>query len=161
MHQNLKKFKKEEVVKVEVPSVKKDSLSKSDLLEKEVVEIQAGKNNLLYMIVHLERMKVEFGVSYEEMLTLLYLKELGVFRLRIYVLDKWISLTKFEESGIITQDYYHRSKTLFKLTDKGNTIIDAFMKYFNTPDAFLLDNRETDIDVASKMKSVLSKIYEE
>lgn len=159
---NIKNFDPHKETPVDIPSIKVDNkdkyVDKPVMVKKEIV-VEGSKSNLPYTLFHLQKLKQEFGISYEDFLVLIYLQELSIFSLRIQVLDRRIDYGSFLKEGFIEQDYTQSNKNLYRVSDVGNFIIKSFVAMQKDSDAFISENRKTSLDVDSTVSSALSGYF--
>lgn len=114
-----------------------------------------------YLLFCLEILMEKYVLDYDEVLIFLYLHELGLFELKIKILERKINLGIYLRLGYICENYSHRKQKLYKLTDKGIGVITEFYKIMNNRDSFISANRKTEIALKSKVKAVLGDYFQE
>lgn len=144
--------------KVVVKELSKKGLTKDSLFDKKEPVIFANENSLSYIIFHIEYVSEKYSLSYEKLLMLLYLKELQMFSMDFKIHSRNIRLHEYLASGLIIKDYINEKK-IYRLSSKGLNIIKDFNVSFKNNNALLLKNRVTDIDLNSRVASVLSSMF--
>lgn len=137
----------------------KNALTKEELFKEDEVVIVGSGRKEAYLIFALHEVASKFDTDINVLLILLYLKELGIFNLRISVLTRIYRIGDYEKKGFIRVDYSKGGKKLYRLSDKGLKIVDALYAKLNDNSAYLSSNRHTDIDLESRMKSVISGFF--
>ena len=124
-------------------------------------KISIGSQNIKssYLIFHLENISVKENISYEKILIILYLHELGLFTLGINISGRNFYLKDIMNLGYIVQDYTHKGNKLFKLTQIGIDVVNDFNKRLKDNSSLIAKNRETDVDLDSQVKSALDSYY--
>lgn len=142
-----------------IRSVKKDSLTSEVLFDKKTLVVESDKLNTAYTIFSLQRLTNKYGLDYDWLLVIIYLKELNIFEFTIMVLDRKIKLDYLFRAEYIVEDYSNNNKKLFKLTDKSIRIVKEFYNLLSNTSLFISENRKTELDVESKVKSVLGNYF--
>ena len=136
----------------------KKSLKNEDLfVENNIVVESLG--GFQYMIFCYQEIYNMYGLSAEEVLIILYLKDLWLFGLQINVVSRKYQLGSFLKRGFIVVDYTYNNKELYRLSDKGNGVINEFNNLLKNSKSYISENRETDLSQESKMNSVLDKFF--
>lgn len=144
---------KESDVPLEKTNAKKKVLKSIDLFSETEFIVKSG-NSLWQLIFCFEKMKSK--VDIETLLMLMYLQNLYLFPLRIVVNDKKHNIKSYIQREFIKIDYSNNDG-FYKLTEYSKSLIDDFNKFFLEKDVFLNKNRVTDIDLDSKLNSILSR----
>ena len=157
--QRIKKIDIDNEESIEIKKVVKNSLTNEVIFDKKKLIVESDNLNTAYTIFSLQNLTDKYSLDYDRLLIILYLKELNLFSLRIKVLDRSILLRSFIPSGFIVEDYSNNNKKLFKLTDKSIRIVKEFYDSLSNNSSFLSKNREAELDVDSKVKSVLGDYF--
>ncbi len=125
-------------------------------------KISIGSQNIKssYLIFHLEDISVKEAISYEKILMILYLHELGLFTLRINISGREFYLIEIMNLGYIVQDYSHKGNKLYKLTKEGIDIVNDFNDRLKDNSPLIAKNRETDADLDRQVKSALDDYFD-
>jgi hypothetical protein len=142
-----------------IRSVKKVSLTSEVLFDKKTLVVESDKLNTAYTIFSLQKLTVKYGLDYDWLLVLIYLKELNLFEFTVMVIDRKIKLDYLLIAEYIVEDYSNNNTKLFKLTDKSISIVKEFYNSLSNTSLFISKNRKTELDVESKVKSVLGNYF--
>lgn len=157
---NIKNFDPDTETPVDIPSINVDkSANKAVFLNKDII-VEGSKSGLPYTLFHLQKLKQDFGISYEDFFILIYLQELSIFSLRIQVLDRRFDYGSFLKEGYIDRDYTDPKKNLYKVSEVGLFIIKRFIYMQKNSDAFMSENRQTSLDVDTTVSSALSGYFD-
>lgn len=121
--------------------------------------IEANKISTSYSLFALEVLSDKYYIEYEDILVILYLYELGLFELKINVLQKKINLKHLLSNDFIVMDYNCQGKELYKLTKKSFSIVKEFNELINNVGSFLTHNRKAELDLKNKVTSVLDSYF--
>lgn len=135
-----------------------EGLTKHSLFDKKEPVIFANENHLSYLIFYIEYISEKHSISYEKLLMLLYLKELQLFPMDFKIHNRSVRLPEYLASGLIVADSLNNKK-VYKLSNKSLDIIKQFGVSFNDNNSLLLKNRVTDVDLDSKVASVLTGMF--
>ena len=156
---NIKKFNTSQEKPIEIKGLVKNGITKEMVFSQSKIVVSDENLKMSYIVFVLQKMSLEYNLSYENILLLVYLKELGLFRLQLDLLDKKPQIGHFENKGFIEQDYSIRGKTLYKLTSEGLCFVQEFYSLMSSPDPFLSFNREVDTGLDKNMKSFLDGYF--
>lgn len=146
-----------EVIKVDL-DIERKPISK-DIISESIKTVDTDVTGISFILFHLEFISSKYDISYEYVIILLYLYDLKIFTMTIEVHERQIALYQYVVNDLITDDYSVNNNKLYKLTDKGNGIVEEFRKVMKNDKSVMLKNRNTDIDLDSKAKSVLSSFF--
>ena len=144
---------------VKIGNIKKESLSETELFKQKEIIVNTDKLSPLYTIFYLEELSEKYLLTYEEILTMLYLYELGLFKLTVKVIHANIYVSNYLKLGYIVKDFKHKRIQLYKLSDKGFNVVNDFFKLSENRNSYLSYNRQTGVDTEGKLKSTLSNYF--
>jgi len=110
---------------------------------------------LSYLPFVYQEIYTKFGMSTDDVNLIIYLNELSLFSLKLMVIDKEVSLKDFYQREYVVSDFIKNNIQLYRLSDKSKIILKEFNYLLKSNDKFIKYNRQTDIDLETKMKSVL------
>lgn len=148
---------KKELVKIN-PEVKRKGFN--DIFEEEsLIKQTADQNFVPYLFLHLQKFCEEENVTIKEVFLLLYLNELGIFNHRINLIEGEFQVGYISEKGFIETDFTYKRTNYWCLSDKGKKVVERFYKQLKSNDSLLTLNRQTEVDVESKLKATLSALF--
>lgn len=124
-----------------------------------LVDQIATKNVFPYLFLHLTKFCEEEKLTFKQVLLLLYLNELQIFNHKINLIDGEYQVTKISEYGFIETDFTYKKTNYWCLSDKGKNVVKRFYDQIGTNNSLLVMNRQTEMDVESKVKSTLSTLF--
>ncbi len=143
-------------IPIDIKFLKKKSLSNTVLFEQKEIIVESSKISSLYTIFSLEYISEKFLLTYEEILIMLYLYELGLFKLKITIINESFNVSNFIGLGYIVEDYSYKKTKLYKLSEKGINIVAEYLYHSKNNDTYISCNRQIGVDLDSKVKSTLS-----
>ncbi|MFK5981438.1 MAG: hypothetical protein QM499_00875 [Flavobacteriaceae bacterium] len=155
-------IKKIDVSKEEPISFVRKKIRSSDFVEppkKEISDFNIDKFNIASLLFNLQDACNKYGIRYENVIVLIYLNELSVFRFDIKVLDRSIKLVEYLALGFIVTDFTAKKKNYYRITKYGKEIADYFYSTLNNSANYIKENRVLELDAKAKMKSVLADYY--
>lgn len=156
---NHKKIDVNSETPVEIKTTKKVGLiSEITSIQKDIV-VQSKKTNTSFMIFAFQKIQEKYGIDYDTILMLTYLSELSLFSIRLKIQSRGVYLLNYIDLGLIQKDYSVKNRSVYRLTPKSEKIVSEFVELVDNPDDVLEKNREVDLDVDTKVSSVLSKYF--
>jgi len=151
---NVKGFDSEKSVVVDFTRVTKKKKSRKE----ELVVSEVSKKSIPYIIFSFQHISNKYNIDYKKIAFLLYLHELKYFKNSLIVSEKKMILGELISLGFVHIEYSVKNN-IYSLTETGRNIVVDFYEYENDRSTFYLENRQTDIDVESKVKSVLKNLF--
>jgi len=137
----------------------KKALTRKQVFNKEEIVMKSTDVKTSYLIFQLQEIKEKYKISYEKILVLLYLQELGLFSDPIKVFGEKIKLAEFIHAGYMAESFNNKSTVLYKLTDRGVGIVLEFNSLVDNNEGNIMKNRSTDLSLEAKTKGVLADFY--
>lgn len=128
-------------------------------LEDDKIVIKAGISPYSYMIFALETIGKNNFIVYEDILLMLYLYELGLFKYTINILGGRYTLRDLLNNEYVARDYSNKSNDLYKLTKKGLSIVNEVNEILSDKNRFISDNRQADLDLESDVSKTLEDYF--
>lgn len=128
-------------------------------ITKEVVAFNEDKFDIASILFNLQDTCNKYGITYDNVLVLIYLNELCVFRYTIYILDRRIDLKEYRSLGFIAEDFEVKRHNYYRITNRGKEIAEYFFSTLNNSSGVIGENRVLELDARAKMKSVLENHY--
>ncbi len=145
---------------IEIENVDKHCLTNEVLFNKKKIVVESDNLKTAYTLFCLQSLSSKYHLDYDWLLILIYLQELSLFGFTIFVLDRRIRLTGFLELDYIKENYSHRDKKLYSLTDKSFKIVGEFYELLSDNSLFISKNRKAELDIDNKVKSVLGNYFD-
>lgn len=145
---------------IKIKDVKKVGLTKELLFSKKKIVVESDNLKTAYTLFCLQSLSSKYHLDYDWLLILIYLQELSLFGFTIMVLDRRIRLGGFLELDYIKENYSHKNKKLYSLTDKSFKIVGEFYKLLSDNSLFISKNRKAELDLDNKVKSVLGNYFD-
>mgnify|MGYP003640703375 CR=1 FL=1 len=137
----------------------KKALTKKSLFKERVKKVEVNKYNTSFLIFHLLDFEKKYDISQYNLMLLLYLKDLALFPTQLEIVGRTIKLKELLTIKLIEEDYSVRGKVLYRLSLRGILIVDEFNSVIKDSTKYYLDNRNTDIDTESKIKSNIANYF--
>ena len=144
---------------IKIKDVKKYGLTKELLFSKKKIVVESDNLKTAYTLFCLQSLSSKYHLDYDWLLILIYLQELSLFGFTIMVLDRRIRLSGFLELDYIKENYSHKNKKLYSLTDKSFNIVKEFYELLSDNSLFISKNRKAELDLDNKVKSVLGNYF--
>jgi len=145
---------------INIKKIQKNALTNEVLFDKKKIVVESDNLKTSYTIFCLQSLNAKYNLSYDNLLILIYLQELSLFEIKITILNRRIKLDSFIFSEHIIEDYSNNNKKLYKLTDKSIRIVKEFYELLSNNSYFLSKNRQTELDLDNKVKSVLGNFFD-
>ena len=145
---------------IEIRNVEKKSLTNEILFDKKKLIIESDNLKTAYTLFCLQSLSSKYHLNYDWLLILIYLQELSLFKFTIFVLDRRIRLDGFLKLDYIKENYSHKNKKLYSLTDKSFKIVGEFYELLSDNSLFISKNRKAELDLDNKVKSVLGNYFD-
>lgn len=155
----IKNFNPDEETPEVIPDVKKESTTKNVLFKKSNVIVESSGSKLCYLIFGFQKVCEEYGIDYDECIVLMYLEELGLFKLQVQVFKRRVVLGDYLLKELIEEDYSHRKKKLYRLTKRGNDIVKGIYNTISDNSRLIGENRSVDLGLGNKVSSILSNYF--
>ena len=156
---NIKSFDASMEKPLEIKGLKKNGLSNNKMFKQKEVLFNGVSLEMSYTILALQKISEKHNINYDKILTLLYLQELGLFRLTVKVVSRTVLIKDFIRMGYVQEDYSKKRIVLHKLSDLGLGLVQEFYKTLENHDEFISCNRETEIKLDKKIRSTLSGYF--
>lgn len=124
-----------------------------------VNEFSESSFNLASVIFSLQATCNKFGLRYDNILVLAYLKELSVFNFDIFVIDRGIKLTEYNTLNLIVQDFSVKKRKYYRLTERAEEILLFYYKCFEENERFIPANRVLDVSAKASLKNALNDYF--
>jgi hypothetical protein len=144
-------------------------ISKEDIIKDKVLRetriIDTDLFKIRFIIFHVQSICNEYGLSYEELLLIVYLKELVVFESMVTVIDNSFKIAILAKYGFCEPysetGFKRYSKGRYKLSRKGLEVADKFIISINNVDEYLLENRmgDEELNLERSLKGFLSGYF--
>jgi len=154
-----KKINKQSDEEVIIDDVSKNGLTKEKLFEKKDIVIIGKSRKSSYLIFGIYDTAEKYDIKPDWVIMLLYLHELELFNLEIRVLGKLHRIGEYKNHGLIKPNYSNNGKRLYCLSQKGLKVIEYLYSCLDDNSKYILKNRQTDVDLDSKVKGVLSNYF--
>ena len=138
---------------------KKNPLNKKRVFNKEDIIVKSSEVNLSFLIFHFEEIKKRYNIDYQDVMILLYLQELGLFRSSLIVFGLKIDLKELTRVGYVIESFKNKTNVLYKLTDRANEVLFELNLLIKNNNGNIMKNRTTDLSLEAKTKGVLDNYY--
>lgn len=119
---------------LKVTNEKKKGLTKAVLLGSAPKEVSP----ILFLVFHLGYVRDKYGIDIRHILTILYLKELGVFNYEVQLYRKKVHIKNLIDMGIVSKLVVkRRERNKYILTPYGNEIVEELMESIRNNERFV------------------------
>lgn len=154
----IKKAKKRDIVNVvEVDSKKADYTSRLRVGD---VKIESSNINICYLIFHFQKIKKDLKLTFEQILILIYLYELGLFSRYVDIDNKFKKdILEFKDLGFVKEQFVG-DKRYYSLSDNGLYLIRDLFNDINNSSKHKGKNRKAELDLENKVDIVLNNYFD-
>lgn len=128
--------------------------------EKEVASLNDSFFRIGSLIFNLQDTANRFGLKYDNILVLIYLREVVVFNFDVKIIDRTVKLVEYKALGFIIEDFSSPSKTFYRLSEKGIAVVDYFYNSLKNIDGILMENKVIDVDAKTSLKAALFDYFQ-
>lgn len=155
----IKNFNPNEEKEEIINGTNKSLNTKDVLFRKANMVVESSQINFSYLIFSLQKVCQKYGIDYDECIMLMYLQELGLFSIQLKVLKRTVRLGDYLLKELIVEDYSHKNKKLYRLSDVGKDIVKEIYSNVSDNTRYVGENRSTDLGVDTKVTAMLSKYF--
>lgn len=141
-----------------VGSLKKD-LSYVNKFRLGDIKVPSTKIELCYLIFKIEKISKEYGIDYKDVLMVLYLYELGLFKAVVNIEGKTYMLKNLKQKKIIKNNNSNRGKMMYSLDTKGFEIVRNLLSSLDFDSSIEDDNRVTLLENEDEMDKLLEGYF--